>query len=140
MNIPLSLTFRMTVGSYWDAGESEAVFYIQVSGFQFDATTNFNISDLGMSGLLGFIDVNISSGSAAMNASLEIDLTDPGFGGNNDGILTVDEMFGNSILDQTTQSIQTTGTPSLAMTFTSSLIPTPSTLNISWADPNDPPK
>ena len=138
VSIPLSLTFRVTVGSFWDAVNLQAVFYIQESDFQFDADTNFSINDLGSSGLLGFIDVAISSGSASMDASLEIDLVDPGTGLDNDGLLTEAELFGSTILDQTVRSIQATGTPSLAMTFTSSLVPAPSSLTISWPDVNNP--
>ncbi len=135
LDLSVLLDFQLTLGARY-AGTA-ATPYIKADNDQLQVTATLTGTNLAAAAQLGFVDVNVANGSAALVAHFTMDLADPGTGANADGQITFAELNATPVTSLVTTSLDSPTAASLSMDITSSLISGTRTLQVQWSDIND---
>jgi len=146
LNLAESLNFNMGLDGSADLAVNAALdinfafgynvdsaeFFVRFTDFS--ANAQVNASDLDFDLRLGFLDTNVTGGTANLDAGIDLAITDPD---NSDGhnYLTTTDL--QNIIPESHLETALTGSASLDLPVSSSLTSTPQDLQLSWADLGD---
>ena len=74
LSLNATLNFQLTIGAYWDAGSSSAVFYLLDTNDSMQIATNVTSVSLNASGALGVADLSMTGGSASFSPTFSLSI------------------------------------------------------------------
>ena len=131
------LDFQMTIGAYWDAPSSSAVFYVLDTNDVLQISSSVTSANLTAAASLGFVDLSVTSATASFSPTFNFNLLDQATP-NQPNRVTLSELTSTAvptlIATNVTQAIPT----SITVNFNAALAPTAHALTVSWNDLTQP--